>query len=388
MNLASLLEGPANVTHLGQTFHFRGGLTLTPLADLFAVAGDGFDALDQRALDNTVVLTGTPVGRWTAAQIAALWRTAALRKGRLLTPRYDIDTVTAGTDVITLLGAAQPRLSCPVRVIAAPGATIPAGIVSATTYFWGTNGKLYDTAANAEALGGTGVVNITDAGSGDLFLIEQETLVVDAFTINRRITFHNAAVITPPPVVLSAVATILGQVAFGCFRKEGAAWADANSLYTDAKVALSDTPPAAADIPTQEYACGFGAAPWDSFKARGPITLTPALQTEAVTTDGRGTLGLKVAGRSIAATLAPQGFSPAQLRDLLGLQGGSVARGKSRVRADLVISGTGVHCTVYNGAPRQLPQTFETTGPLAGALEIVGAQNNDGDLFRFATAAP
>ena len=69
--------------------------------------------------------------------------------------------------------------------------------------------------------------------------------------------------------------------------------------------------------------------------------------------------------------------------DRLALVGETAAQG-----GDLVVSGTGVHCTLYNGAPRQLPQTFQTTGPLAGELEIVGAQNNDGDLFRFDVAAP
>lgn len=386
MNLASLLEGPAFLTHLGVPLHFRGGLTVTPLAEVFGIDTDAADNLDQRALDNAVVITGTPVGVWTAAQIAALWRTAGLGKGRLVTPRYDIDTVTPATDVIVLLGAAQPRLAGPVRLIAAPGATLPAGTVAATTYFWGTNGKLYDTAANAALLGAGGVIDLTTAGSGDLFLIEQETTVIDATTINRRLTFHNTAIIGPPPVILSATQTALGSLSIAAFLKEGAAWADANSLYTDAKVALSDTPPTASDIPTQEYSAVFGAAPWDSFKARGPITLTPSIQTTPITTDGRGLLGMQIAGRGITARLSPAGFSPAQLRDLLGLQGGAVARGQSRVRGDLVISGTGVHCTLYNGAPRALPQTFQTAGPLAGELEIVGHQEPTGELFRFATA--
>lgn len=388
MNLASLLEGPAFLTHLGVPLHFRGGLTVTPIASVFGIETDAADEIDQRAMENSVLITGTPVGLWTAAQIAALWRTAALGKGRLVTPRYDIDSVTAGTDVIVLLGSAQPRAGCPVRVIAAPGATIPAGITTGTTYYWSTDGKLYDTEAHAVAGGATGLIDITDAGSGDLFIIEQEPTVIDATTINRRLTFHNTAIISPPPVILSAVGTALGQLTIAAFLKEGAAWADANSIYTDAKVALSDTPPTAADIPTQEYSCVFGASPWDAFKARGPVTITPSLSTTPIATDGKGVLGMQISGRGITARLSPAGFSPAQLRDLLGLQGGTVGRGKSRVRGDLVVSGTGVHCTLYNGAPRALPQTFQTAGPLAGELEIVGHQETDGSLFRFATAAP
>lgn len=388
MNLATLLEGPANVTHLGQTLHFRGGLTLTPLADLFEIMTDVHGVIDQRALDNSFVLSGTPVGVWSAAQIAALWRTANLAPGRLVTPRYDVLSVTHASDTIALVGSAMPRAGCPVRIIPFPGSTLPAGYDAATTYYWGTSGKLYGTEANALTDNGTGVSAITGDGTGDFALIEQETTVIEAITANRRITLHNTAIITPPPVILSATATLLGQVVIGAFRKEGAAWLDANSVYTVAKAALSDTPPAASDIPTQEYACTFGAAPWDAFKARGPITITPTLNVEPVTTDGRGLLGMKVAGRGITASLQPVGFSEAQMLDLLGVQGGTVARGKTRVRGDLVVSGTGVHCTLYNGAPRQLPQTFQTTGPRAGELEIVGHQNSGGELFRFGTAAP
>lgn len=390
MNLASLLDGPANATHLGETFHFRGGLQLVPLADLFAIESDVHDALVQLGLDNTVALTGTPVGKWTAAQIAALWRTAALRKGSLLTPRYDVSAINTGTGVLTLLGAAQPRTGCPVKIVVEKGGVMPAvsaGSLAGTNYMSVTR-KLYGTLAHALADAGASLVVFINDGTGDVYMIEQEPLVIDAITANRRITFHHSAVVVPPPAILSAVATLLGQVAFGCFRKEGAALSDENSLYTIEKVALSDTPPDPADIPTQPYDCEFGAAPFDSFHSRGPITITPSLQTTAITCDSHGTVGMQVAGRGISARLSPEGFSHAQLLDLLAMQGGTIARGKSKVRGDLVVSGTGVHCTLYNGAPRQLPQTFQTTGPLAGELEIVGAQNDDGDLFRFATAAP
>lgn len=394
MNLASLLEGPANVRHLNQLLHFRGGLTLTPLADLFDVNSDIYGSLDKRALDNSIILTGTPVGVWTADQLSALYRTAQLRPGDLITPRYDVSAIDSGTDIVTLIGTREPRAGAPMRMIMAYGGTLPAvsaGSLAGLVY-WGASGKLYDTEANAIAdagVGAGGAVNFTDDGTGDVYLIEQEPVTIEALSANRRITFHNGAITTPPPVVLSAIATLLGQVAFGCFRKEGASWDDENSLFTIEKVALSDTPPDKDDIPTQDYDIEFGAAPWDSFKSRGPITINPAITLDPVATDGLGTIGMKIATRSVSASLQPAGFSEAQMLDLLGLQGGTVARGKSRARGDLVISGTGVHCTLYNGAPRQLPQTFSTTGPRAGELEIVGAADpTTGEQFRFSTAAP
>jgi hypothetical protein len=388
MDLATLLEGPATVTHRGETFHFKGGLTLTPLADVFGIETDIYGALDQRALNNSFLLTGTPVGVWTDEQLAVLFRWTQPQIGGLVTPRYDVSSATAATDVIALVGSAAPRAGCPVRISAFPGSTLPAGLAAGTLYYWGTSGKLYDTEAHAITDDGTGVVDITDAGTGDFAIIEQEYIQIDALAANRRILMHNGAVTGMPPIVHSAVASMLGAVTFGCFRKNNAAWADANSVYTVSKVALSDTPPDPADIPTQEYSLGWGAAPWDSFKARGPVTFSAQLATEPVDTDGRGTVGLRIAGLTVGATFQPQGFSESQMLDLLDVQGGTVARGKSRVRGDLVVTGTGVHNIVYNAAPRQLPQSFSATGPRAGEVEAQGSASTTGARFYVGTAAP
>lgn len=388
MNLATLLEGPCNLTHRGQTFHFRGGLTVTPLADLFGIDTDVEGRIDSRSSDRSVVISGTPVGVWSAAQLGVTHRWQNPKVGSLVTPRYDISSVTAATDTIVLVGSDQPRAGCPVRIIAFPGATIPTGITSSTTYFWGTNGKLYTTEAGAIAQTIGVLVDISSAGSGDLAMIEQEYIQIDALTANRRITFHNAAVIGMPSIILSAVQSALGAISFACFPKEGSAWADANNFYTITKVALTDTPPDASTIPTQEYTASFGAAPWDSFKSRGPITLSLQLRTDPVTTDGLGLVGMKIAGLDVSAQLSPEGRSEAQMLDLLGLQGGSVGRGKSAVREDLIITGTGVYAAIYNGAPRQLPQTFSATGQRAGELEIVGHRTPGSGPFFVGTAAP
>lgn len=74
--------------------------------------------------------------------------------------------------------------------------------------------------------------------------------------------------------------------------------------------------------------------------------------------------------------------------DILQMQGGAVARGGDRTRGDLVISGTGVHLTVYNAAARELPQTFQATGPLAGALGALGTYKTGSGYYRVGTAAP
>jgi hypothetical protein len=398
MNLAKLLEGPAVVIHRGQRFHFKGGLSLAPTADTFGVETDAHGVIDNRHLNNALALTGTPVGAWTADQLGVLYRWQDAQIGQLVTPRYDVSAVDTVADTITLLGPTNgaadalkyPRLGCPVRL--SSDTTLPAPLVTGTLYYLGrpdaaTPWLRTVHATEAQAIAGTDLINLADAGTGDHYLIEQEPLVIHT-TANRKITFHNGALVAMPPAIHTATATLLGQVGFAAFRTEGAAWSGANSLYSVTKELLVDVPPLAADIRTQEYAGTWGAAPWDAFKFRGPVTLTPTLATEPVGTDGRGDLGLKITGVSAAASGIPEGFTEAQMLDILGMQGGAVARGATKTRANLVISGTGVHTTLYNAAATALPQTFAATGPRAGELAWIGARSPGSPAFRVGTAAP
>lgn len=386
MNLATLLEGPANLKHRNVLVHFDGGLSIKPLAEVFKIRTDINGTLAARALQNSVVISGKPDGEFSDEHVAMMHRWQNAQAGQLLTPRYDVDTVTHGTESMTLIGDKMPRNGCPVKMYPFPGSTMPTGWTAGQEYFWNEAGTLH--ANEADGIAGTTPVAITDNGTGDFALIEQEYIQIDAVNINRRIVFHNGCVSEMPPIILSAIKTIFGPMSFVAFLKNNAAWSDANSLYTVSKLALTDTPSDKDLILTQEYSCAFGASPWDSFKTRDEITITTKMNTEVVDTDGRGNLGLKFNDMDVTATLTPQGFSPSQMLDLLELQGGTVRRGGDRVRGNLVVTGTGVHATVYNGAARELPQTFQTTGKLAGQIAIDGCVEPGSGYFRIAEAAP
>ena len=398
LNLAKLLEGPAVVSIYGALLHFKGGLNLAPTADVFALESDPYGIIGQRASENAIALTGTPVGVWTQAQLDALYRWQNPTPGQLLTPRYDVSAITPADNTITLLGATTgelvrlqyPRKGCPVRLYA--DTTMAAPLVAGTLYYYGIPnaaqpwiGTLH--ASEAAAVAGTGAIDITDTGAGDHYLIEQEPLIVHTYA-NRKITFHNGAVAQMPPVVHTATGTLIGQVGFGAFRINNTAWSGANSLYTVERALLTDVPPDPANIKTQEYTGTWGAAPWDSFKFHGPATVTPSLTTDPVSTDGDGQLALKIASVGVQATGIPAGFTEAQMLDVLGMQGGAVARGASRVRADLVLSATGVHTTVYNAAATALPQTFAATGRRAGELAWASARTPGSPAFRVGVAGP
>jgi hypothetical protein len=385
MNLATLLEGPANLTHRGQFLKFKGGLTVTPLLDVFNIETDMEGVIDKRALERSIIISGTPTGVMDDDLLGMTHRWTNPKIGSLLTPRYDVSAVDASADTLTLVGSDAPRTGCLVEVAVFPGGTLPAGLAADTPYYWGAAGTLHDT--EAHAIANTNKIDITDAGSGDFAIIEQEYIQIDAVSANRRLLFHNGAVSDMPPIIQSAVQTLFGPMSFAIFPKNNRAWSAANNLYTVSKVALTDTASDKTTIPTQEYTGAFGASPWDSFKLRGPATTTPKLSTQAISTDGRGNVGLQITGLNVSTKFIPQGLSHQQMLDLLQLQGGTVARGKSQVRDDLVISGTGVYVTVYNGTPKQLPQTFQTTGPLAGELEIEGAIKPGTGYFRVATTA-
>jgi hypothetical protein len=154
MNLAKLLEGPAVITHRGVSFHSRGGAVLTPGAENFPIETDAYGPISQRARENSIALALTPVGVWSAAVLAVLYRWRNAATGTLVTPRYDVSAIDTATDIVTLLGTGAPRAGCPIRWAAET--TKPAAITLATTYFWGASGKIYDTEAHAITDDGTG----------------------------------------------------------------------------------------------------------------------------------------------------------------------------------------------------------------------------------------
>src|SRR5690606_836490 len=142
-------------------------------------------------------LTLTPLGVWTQAHIDVLWRWQNARPGQLVTPRYDIDSIDTVDDEITLLGAIghegdhleYPRLGCPVQL--ATWGTAPAGLTAGNTYYVGipdlatAPNVITLHATEAAAIAGTGKIDLTDAGTGDHAIIEQEPLVIHTFD-NRR----------------------------------------------------------------------------------------------------------------------------------------------------------------------------------------------------------
>jgi hypothetical protein len=377
MNLAKLLEGPALITHRGQAFHSRGGAVLTPTAENFPIDSDAYGQLDQRALDNSIQLALTPVGVFTDPVLDVLYRWRNPIIGGLVTPRYDVASIDTTEDEITLVGTLGPRKGCPIEFDNLDGA-LPAAITAGTTYFAGVPDADVPNvitlhASEAAAIAGTGKIDIATAGTGDHVLIEQEPLIIHTYQ-NRRITFHNAALITMPPLNFSARETIFGSVVFEAFRRNDRAWSAANSLFTVDKAVLVDSVPDKTQIPTQEYTLGWGAAPWNAFQTRGPLTMTPELTTTEIETDQRGTLGRKISNLTVSASGVPSGISEAELLAVLNMQGGSVARGVSRTRADLTVAGVGVYATLKNAAARVLPQNFSQTDPRAGALEWVGSR--------------
>jgi len=398
MNLAKLLQGPAVVIHRGVMFHSKGGSQLAPTAEAFALETDAYGDIDQRTLNSAVALTLTPIGVWTQAQIDVLYRWQNPQQGQLLTPRYDIASIDTADDEVTLLGAigfetdylGYPRAGCPVQF--STFGTAPTGLVAGTLYYAGIPDEDVPNVitlhtSEAAAIAGTGKIDLTTAGTGDHCLIEQEPLIIHTFT-NRKIVFHNAAVVSMPPIVHSAKASLIGQVGFAAFRKNNAPWDEENSLFTITKELLVDVPPDETQIPTQEYTGAWGAAPWDAFKFRGVCTLTPAITTAPVTNDGRGDLGLIIASVKVTASGAPESATELQLMELLQMQGTGTGIGKSKTRADLVVSGSGVHNTVYNTAATALPQTFSVADPRAGEIAWVSSRTPGQPAFRVALAAP
>lgn len=393
MNLANLLEGPAVVQYRGITLEFRGGLKPTASTESFEINTDRHGVIDNRRRESSIKLSGTPVGVWTDAHLAVLYpewyRNPAV--GQLVTRVLEFEEVTAGSNQVKIT-AHLLRAGCPVSL--GTFGTLPAGLAVATTYYVYPVDADHITfhLAEADALTGANPVDITDAGTDEHRLVEQEPLTVWT-SLGRKIVFHVGALTKMPELTFSPLETLMGGIEFECFRKNDVAPTTDNSLYTVSKAALNVTPPSAADIPTQEYALSWGAvAPWASFQSRSAVKFSPEVSLEAVESIGRGVLSRKITGGKASLTCQPGGISESAMLAALKLQGAGAGRGTSLTGNPFNIVGTGVYARMYQAQLQEVPMNFDPQNPRAGDLKWVNGRtytNNVADpIFYVGTGAP
>jgi hypothetical protein len=371
VNVTQILGGPALVKYRGQTFYSQGDIILDSSLETFAIEVDRFREVDERTKDRMLKVRFTPAGVFTSAQDAILHPYGASLLGSLITPIYTASAVTAAADTITI---AAHGIVVGTGVRLGTTGTLPAGLGAATTYFVSAPDantiKLHLT--EAHALAGTNAVDITDAGTGTLRLIQNTPLVIHTFA-GRVVTLHNAAVTKMPGLRLSTTRTAIEEVEFEAFPLNNTDWDTANAVWTIADAANTDTSFDPAAIVTEPWTAqweGEGGA-WEAMAPKGPISVDFDLQLEAIETDAMGILSRRLAGVSASAKFAPQNVSESELMAKLLLQGAGAFRGRSLRGGDLLITGaqSDRRVVIYGAALKGGPQQFSSKQDRMGELE-------------------
>lgn len=397
MNLAQLLEGPCVLQYKGQTFESAGGAIVNAGNDAFSIPSDRFGPYARRANNRSITIDFNLLGVWTGDVLPILYPYTAPNFGEFVTPvrSWDASAVTVGADTIDL-PAHGLRPGTPARFGTFGTAPTVTGMTWASDlrYIGAPDADTITLhATEAHAIANSNLLDFTDAGSGISSLVVQEPLVVYSPAHRTRITFHVAAVVGMPSLRFSAVQSIFSSpVRFECFGKNNQAWATANSLYTIDTAALAISAPDPDDIPTQEYSLAWGgSSPWSAFSTREAVEVAFNLSLQEVSSDQRGLLARKISDLEVTVRAVPD-VSESAILAALNLQGGTVGRGVDITGEDFVISGTGVHVTIYNAGLRNGPLRFNPNDPRAGQLEwasIRGITAGVADaIFRVGTAAP
>lgn len=208
-----------------------------------------------------------------------------------------------------------------------------------------------------------------------LFTGTDKPLVIKTLA-GRVITWAASAVKAMPVINLSSVQTIHGSMEFMCLGANSDVWTTSGNLWTDVSGAFSDTSLSSAAIITQPYTCAWGAAPWDSFQTKTGVLIEPTITTYEVETDTDGVVDLKLDGLEVMATLTPVGMTETQMLNAMKLQGSGNVRGRSMNAnsADLIISGTGVTCTVKAAQMQSSKMNFGQGSPRIGETKFVATR--------------
>jgi hypothetical protein len=202
----------------------------------------------------------------------------------------------------------------------------------------------------------------------------------------RKVTFHASALTKMPPLILSTNKTAFGQAEITAVRKNNTAFDTANSLFTDAAVAFSDTSFSSANVKTEKYT-----AVWNSItiETESGWTIEPDMSINYHTTDEIGTVDATLEGVSVMAKCRPLNLTESQILDNMKAQGTGNLRGKSlRGGLNLVITGTTKTITIYDAAlvvgPLRFGNAVLRGGEIGFMAQRAESTGTFGALFAFA----
>lgn len=371
-SVTKIIGGPALVTFRGASFFSKGDIALELTRETFPIETDAFRQVDERVRRQPISVSFTPVGEWE--NLSVLYAYAGVNLGDYVTPTRAIGVIVSNTATCYN----HHLLDGDAVYVTNSGGALPSGLSAATLYY--VHGASSDAITfhtnRADAILGTNVMTIS-GGTGTNRLVVNNPLTIQTFG-GKLLTFPNAAVTRMPGIIGSATQTLLEEVQFEAYLKDGAQPSDTGSYYS-----ITDNPYAGdstfdpASILTQPITLAWGAvSPWDNFGTKNGVRIAFDLTLEDVDIDGLGTLTKRIGGLMVTARAQPVGISEEDLMTKMGIQGVGAAIGKSLGSGsdDLVLTATGFYAKLTAAALRGGPQAFSSRNDRIGELTWVATR--------------
>ncbi len=389
--------GPAWIKTRNKVFYAQGNVQLIEQLNTFNVRTARAGTTEKREDSLTYLIRFTPVGKLDALSVC--WPHGASKPGDLVHATAKVVSIALDTNIITFDSLARFRDGSPIRLETSAG-DAPAGTTAGALRYLrkisSTTGTLHDT--EAHALANTDIDDITDAGTGSHAIIEEEYLIIQPVDGSLPWQFHNTAVVEQPGLDLAGNRTPIGQVTFEAFRKFSTAPSNAASLYTRLGAAITDTSFDFADIDTEVFTIGWGAAaPWSGFYTRNGIQVAFALSLSPWGDAGNGITTRVITDLSCMARAIPHGLDEAAVLAKRAAQDAGAGRGRRIVSTDPlnIISSTAdqLYIRLYGailddiGALNWDP-VEERVDELTWMAQRVVTAGAPGDLFYVGASAP
>lgn len=372
-SLAQIIGGPALVTYRGATIRSKGDITLRQTVDTFPIETGILAQVDERQREAGITLSFVPDGEWS--NLSVLYPYATVSFGDLITPVRAVGNVAGNIANVPnhqlLSGdAVYPRVY--------GGGTITVGLTAGTLYYVhavSPDAVTFHT-TRADGVAGTNVVAISN-GTGNTSFVVNNPVTIQTVA-GQLLTFFNCAVTKMPDIYASAVQTLMEEVTFECFLRDGADWSSSTARYSIVSNPWPGDSFTPSNILTQPVTASWGvAAPWDSFNTKTGFRISFAMTLDPYEVDSVGLISRRFSNLVVTARATPIGITEAQLAAAVYSQGTNAARGRSlsTYGNNLNLSASNFYARLYQAAIKgDAPQMFSLKVDRTGEVTWVATR--------------
>lgn len=352
LNPSLTIAGPAVLVWKDKAIYSQGDIPLVIKEETFDLPSSAYGVVGKAVKSTVVEVSATPLGTLEAITELIPDHIRAAIPGVLVHHALDIGMINTSTGVITKVKhGLRDTGSYRVATFGALPAALSADtlnwvhVLSADTY------TLHTTKADAAA--GTSPITPATAGTGRHRIIEQESLTIWSLTEGKGYVFGNAAITKVPSLTISSSKTVLGDVAWTCYRTFGFdPEEDENAFYTE----ISAAPAVDLTFDPDAIVVGAGtlawgaAAPWNAIQLdENGVVIDISLGLEPVVDQVAGIVSHRVTSVDTTVKFRPQNVSESDIFAKRVLQGTGAGVGR-RLAGDSATVANAEFTLVVNNA--------------------------------------